>query len=182
MSQYLEIERRFLVDPTKLPIFHPYRYVTIQQGYLSTVPPIVRVRIETDARTQNKNAYITTKGKGKITRKEVNIRISIPDAEALMGMTHLFLVKQRWHVNEGVMDGKVWHVDKFLETDPYAVANGLWLAEIELQDESEQFYRPDWLLEEVTSDSTYSNVSLALPSSETLHWKELMRRIDSAKT
>jgi adenylate cyclase len=182
MSQYTEIERRFLVDPTKLPIFHPYRYVTIQQGYLSNSPPVVRVRIETDARTKGKNSYITTKGKGEITRKEVNIRIGIPDAEALMEMARYFLAKQRWYVNEGVMDGKVWHVDKFLETDPYAVANGLWLAEIELQDESEPFYRPDWLLEEVTSDPTYSNVNLALPSSESPHWREKFLRRASAPT
>lgn len=159
MSAQNEIERRFLVDAKKLPHFHPYRYVTINQGYLSTSPPVVRVRIETDARTKHKMAYQTTKGKGSITRKEINIRIGIPDAEALMELALRRLTKQRWHVSDGT-GGKIWHVDKFL-----GALEGLWLAEIELQDESETFLRPDWLGAEVTDDSSYSNVNLATYSS-----------------
>jgi adenylate cyclase len=169
MSPYTEIERRFLVDAKKLPNFHPYRYVTINQGYLSVAPPVVRVRIETCARTKHKNAYMTTKGKGNITRKEVNTRIGIPDAEALMEMTLRRLTKRRWTYSD-VPDGKVWHIDHFLDPNPHAMAHKLWLAEIELQDEGEEFLRPEWLLEEVTQDSTYSNVNLAsfqtLPLSE----------------
>jgi adenylate cyclase len=159
MAKYQEKERRFLIDSTKGPGLGLNRYVTIHQGYLSVAPPVVRIRIETDARTQQRQAYLTTKSKGVITRKEVNIRIGVSDAEALMEMTLRRLVKQRWRVNGP--DGKVWDVDKFLDPNPHAVAHGLWLAEIELQDESEPFERPDWLLEEVTHDFTYSNVTLA---------------------
>ena len=39
--------------------------------------------------------------------------------------------------------------------------NGLWIAEIELQNENESFKKPDWLLEEITYDYRYMNANLS---------------------
>jgi adenylate cyclase len=51
--------------------------------------------------------------------------------------------------------GNVWEVDEFLGANA-----GLVVAEIELQSEDQQFDKPDWIGEEVTSDLRYLNSSL----------------------
>ena len=39
---------------------------------------------------------------------------------------------------------------------------GLWLAEIELTDEQEDFIKPNWVMEEVSKDKKYYNSYLCL--------------------
>jgi adenylate cyclase len=53
------------------------------------------------------------------------------------------------------MDEFIWEVDEFLEYNA-----GLVVAEIELEDENQEFPKPDWLGEEVSQDARYLNANL----------------------
>ncbi len=52
--------------------------------------------------------------------------------------------------------GKIWEVDNF-----HGDNEGLTVAEIELDEENEEFALPSWLGQEVTADLRYLNSSLA---------------------
>jgi CYTH domain-containing protein len=53
--------------------------------------------------------------------------------------------------------GKTWEVDVF-----HGPNEGLIVAEIELESETETFGKPDWIGEEVTGDKRYLNASLVV--------------------
>ncbi len=52
--------------------------------------------------------------------------------------------------------GHRWEIDEFLGN-----LAGLWLAEVELTSEFEEFQIPPWVRQEVTEDPRYTNASLA---------------------
>jgi adenylate cyclase len=143
-----EIERKFLVKPGILP--KSGFPLTMKQGYISADPQrIVRIRKE------GERAWITIKGKIEgITRPEFEYPIPPEDAEQLFRLV-LFvpIEKIRYRID---VEGSHWEVDEFLGEN-----QGLWLAEIELKDESQPFFHPDWLGEEVTYDSRYYNYELS---------------------
>src|SRR5215468_296205 len=139
-----EIERKFLVRREQLPRELP-EGDQLEQGYLS-VEPTVRVRLVTGP-DGTRHAELTIKGKGFLTRPEFNYPIPAEDAEALLAICSRSLRKVRRKLGR-------FELDHFRERD-------LWLAEIELSDERERFDRPAWLGEEVTSDPSYANSSLA---------------------
>ena len=62
--------------------------------------------------------------------------------------------KQRYTLPIG---GLVWEVDEFCGEN-----QGLVVAEVELESESQVVTRPDWVGEEVSGDTRYYNSSLAL--------------------
>jgi len=140
-----EIERKFLIDPSKLPA--PSSPVFMQQGYLSK-DPWVRIRV-TDT-----YAELTIKGPGNLSRAEFNYIIPKYEAEEMKPMLKGTLSKNRHSV---VVGGKAWDVDEFLSPPSLA---GFWLAEIELIREGEDFEMPVWALKEVTEDHRYSNAWL----------------------
>lgn len=152
----LEIERKFLVKKEiwqKAAKPSPDFY---RQGYLySDELKTIRVRIT------NTNAWLTIKGKTTgASRAEFEYEIPSPDArEILDNMTACSIEKYRYKLN---VDGKLWEVDEFKGEN-----EGLIVAEIELQSESESFILPDWAGEEVTHDSRYYNAALSkLPFSK----------------
>jgi len=70
--------------------------------------------------------------------------------------------KLRYHIPDGEF---IWEVDEFL-----GVNKGLVIAEIELEDEDQDFPRPSWIGSEVTGDPKYYNSNLvSKPYSE---WDE----------
>lgn len=139
-----EIERKFLVHKDALPQPLP-QGDELEQGYLS-VDPAVRVRLV--ARPDGtRHAELTIKGKGLLSRDEFEYPIPAADAEALLHLCSRSLRKVRRSFGRFV-------VDHFKTRD-------LWLAEIELQNESEPFEKPLWLGQEVTEDPSYSNTRLA---------------------
>jgi adenylate cyclase len=147
----IEIERKFKVNQ-KMLLGGGTR---IHQGYLSVDPPVVRVRVvETGDTSAQWQAFMTTKGAGLLSRKEIEFPIPVPDAIELLCMTPHKIDKQRWEIRGP--DKKIWTLDLFVDPHP-----GLMLAEIELQHEDEIFEKPDWVGEEVTDDKRYSNVNLA---------------------
>ncbi|SFV69382.1 hypothetical protein MNB_SV-10-164 [hydrothermal vent metagenome] len=143
-----EIERKFLVDPKKLPpLHHPLR---IRQGYLPGCQTgTVRVRIS------NEEAFLTLKGRTTgITRSEFEYPVPLSDAEQML--TELcsshFIEKERYLVPH---EGHLWEIDIFSGKN-----SGLIVAEIEFSEENEAFAKPEWVTTEVSSDPKYRNVNL----------------------
>lgn len=143
----IEIERKFLVKSEAWRVGKPVRFI---QGYLNKDKfRTVRIRIAGD------NAMLTVKGKTiDMSRAEYEYAIPFSDAEEMLKLCDAPLIeKHRWHVPFG---GMLWEVDEFGGDN-----QGLIVAEIELEDEAQQFDRPDWLGEEVTSDKRYFNSNLS---------------------
>ena len=146
-----EIERKFLVRGTN------YRseatsQIEMVQGFLCTDPErTVRVR------RMGTKGWITIKGitsEGGTTRSEWEYPIPPSEAEALLGISlPLKIRKIRYTVPLGA---HTFEVDEFLDEN-----EGLVLAEIELNDPDENFYRPSWLGTEVTGNSAYYNSQLS---------------------
>ena len=147
----IEIERKFLVLSNDF-INDAFAQKRIVQGYLSSNPErTVRVRIKGD------KGYLTIKGKSSAngtTRLEWEREISVMDAETLLNICESGIIdKMRYEVKVG---HHVYEVDIFSGEN-----DGLVMAEIELESESETFEKPKWLGEEVTNDERYYNAYLS---------------------
>jgi len=145
----LEIERKFLV------ISEDYQQnsksVYIKQAYLSADENMaIRVRIEKNQATIN----IKSK-KSERVNHEFEYIIPMDEAISLIKMSPYPLIEKTRHVVK--YEGKTWEVDKF-----HGDNEGLTVAEIELDNENEEFGMPPWLGEEVTADSRYLNSNLAV--------------------
>lgn len=146
-----EIERKFLVDTSRLPPL-PVPF-GITQGYLSD-DPVVRVRLLTYPSTQG-CGFLTIKGPGLLSRAEYEYEIPSKDATELLKLCKRQLRKNR-HIIE--VDGFKFEVDQFFYESGETM---LWMAEIELENELSPFPHPHWLGEEVTLDRAYTNVAIA---------------------
>ncbi|KRD10564.1 adenylate cyclase [Flavobacterium sp. Root901] len=147
----LEIERKFLVksDDFKEQAFAKNK---IAQGYLSSIPErTVRVRIK------GEKAFLTIKGighQGGMSRFEWENQIPLDEAAELLKLCEKGKIeKTRYEIKFG---NHIYEVDEF-----YGENEGLIMAEIELQSETESFEKPDWLGEEVTNDERYYNAYLS---------------------
>lgn len=143
----IEIEHKFLADPSKLSRKVLGVGQRLFQGYMSD-KPTVRVRI-----IDGKRAELTIKGQGTLVKPEFNYDIPVADAEAMKPMLKAVLQKTRYHVEFG---GFIWDVDEF-----HGSLSGLWLAEIELPTAKTKFKKPKWAQINVTEDGRYSNAKLA---------------------
>ena len=145
-----EIERKFLVKSEDFKR-EASKETRIIQGYLSSVPErTVRVRVK------GEKGYITVKGVGSesgASRFEWEMEIPVKDVEDLLKICEPGVIdKTRYEIKAGK---HTFEVDEF-----YGDNNGLVVAEIELESESEVFAKPDWLGEEVTGDTRYYNSML----------------------
>ena len=146
-----EIEKKFLVVSASYKEMANEKY-KIKQGYISeTKKAVTRVRIS------NKDAYITIKENKKEISK-LEFEYSIPIKEGLYLIENLcnddIIMKTRYIVE---FEGLQWEVDEFKGKN-----NGLVIAEIELEDESQKFRKPKWVGNEVTDDERYYNVNLMM--------------------
>lgn len=147
----LEIERKFLVDHNKWDKLTKPAGKEYKQGYiLSEEKRTVRIRV-TDT-----SAYLTLKGAAEgISRSEFEYEIPKVNGEQILKeFATSSLEKTRYNINYA---GHLWEVDVF-EGDN----QGLIVAEIELQSEQEDFEKPDWITDEVSYDSRYTNASLSV--------------------
>jgi adenylate cyclase len=147
----IEIERKFLItsEEFKTAAFSKKR---IKQGYLSTVPErTVRIRIKED------KAYLTIKGissESGLSRYEWEKEIPVDEAEQLLLLCQEGIIdKTRFEIKLG---NHIYEVDEF-----YGINEGLVIAEIELSSENENFEKPSWLGDEVTTDKRYYNAYLS---------------------
>ena len=145
-----EIERKFLVKNDGWRQFVTGRS-TLRQAYLASLDDrSVRVRL-----VNGTKAMLTIKiGKSAITRDEFEYEIPIADAEELLASAMgIIIEKKRYHVP---YKGFLWEVDVFA-----GHYRGLVIAEVEMQDETDDPELPGWLGREVTGDFRYSNQALA---------------------
>ncbi len=144
-----EIERKFLV--TSDAWREGAAPTAIRQGYLcADATHVVRVR------TFGQQAFLTIKSGGVgMTRLEFEYEIPTADATMLLDLLcHRPLIeKTRFAVD---VDGIAWVVDVF-EGDN----DGLVLAEVELESETQPVALPPWLGAEVTGDPRYFNAALS---------------------
>ena len=150
----IEIERRFLVSK-ELPL--PKSYKAIQQAYLLfDNNQVLRVRQIDD------DFLITYKyKKSNINRLEFEYQIPTEDGEALLSLSKLFLIqKKRYYIN---LESHTWEIDVF-----EGLNRGLIIAEIELDDENEDFKRPRWIEKEISKDDKYLNFNLS--KNPYTHW------------
>lgn len=142
-----EIERKFLVDKNIWNnVGKPFEMI---QAYLMIEgDKVIRVRIKED------KAYITIKGNLQgITRDEFEYEIPVDDAKKIMQMRIGAIIAKTRYISE--IGGKIWEVDVFKGEN-----EGLIVAEIELESEDEEFKRPEWILDEVSTDVRYYNFNL----------------------
>jgi adenylate cyclase len=145
----IEIERKFLV---KGEFSHlATREIRIIQAYLSRDPDkTIRLRIAND------EGFLTIKGRtamNSIARNEWEFPVSLTDANELMKVCIPGrILKTRYLVPSG---SHTFEVDVF-----HGNNEGLVIAELELSSDDEQFYKPDWLGEEVTGRVEYYNSNL----------------------
>lgn len=145
----MEIERKFLVDPEKWDDLQKPTPIKIVQAYLHNDPKkTVRVRIKGD------KGYLTVKGETfGISRKEYEYEIPIKDAEELIvQFADKIIEKDRFEMQ--IVD-HLWEIDVF-----HGKLAGLVLAEVELDSENEEYIKPLWVTNEVSSDPNYFNAKL----------------------
>jgi len=147
----IEIERKFLVtsEAFKTEAFTQNR---ISQGYLSSAPGrTVRVRIK------GNKGFLTIKGASNesgLSRFEWEKEIPVDEATTLLQLCEEGVIdKTRFEVKMG---NHVFEIDEF-----YGENEGLIMAEIELNSETEAFEKPNWLGKEVTNDIRYYNSYLS---------------------
>lgn len=147
----IEIERKFLVTAETFMI-EAFAKHQIAQGYLNSNPErTVRIRIK------GESGFLTIKGKNNetgMTRFEWETEIALTEARPLLLLCEKGVIqKTRYEVKAGknTFEVDVFHGDN----------EGLIIAEIELESESETFNKPDWLGKEVTNDDRYYNSYLS---------------------
>lgn len=148
----LEIERKFLVKDKsfKTDVISENQIV---QGFLNSDPErTVRVRIK------NEKGFITVKGKSNIEgtiRFEWEKEILTTEAKTLLELCEKGIIeKTRYEIKQG---NHIFEVDEF-----YGDNEGLIIAEIELNHETEIFKKPSWLGKEVTGEVHYYNSQLSI--------------------
>ena len=144
-----EIERKFLINPTKWAGLAKPSGKRLRQGYISTEPhKTIRIRVTAD------QGWLTIKGISTgATRLEYEYEIPLIEAiELLDNFAENELEKTRYEIT---YIGKLWEIDVFSGKN-----EGLIVAEIELESEDEQFELPEWIAEEVTHKKKYYNSNL----------------------
>jgi adenylate cyclase len=147
----IEIERKFLVASNAFKS-DALRKNNIAQGYLSAhTERTVRVRIK------GEKGYLTVKGKSNetgLSRFEWEKDISVEEAKQLLLLCEKGVIEKiRYEIHIGE---HLFEVDEFLGEN-----KGLIIAEVELQSETEQFEKPNWIGKEVTQDHRYYNSYLS---------------------
>jgi len=146
---HLEIERRFLVNKSKF-IF-PNIKKNIKQAYLMfDDSQVLRIRKIGD------QFLLTYKYKEtNINRLEFEYPIPNEDGDKLISLSKNFIIeKDRYYYQ---LDNHVWEIDVF-----YGKNDGLIIAEIELNNESEEIIIPDWIDREISNDDRYLNFNLSV--------------------
>ena len=154
----LEIERRFLVKNDNWKEFITKK-IYIEQGYLSKSLDdwIIRIRF-----TGEKSKISLKKHIKGFTNYEFEYSIPRSDAETIMSNLSSTIKKERFVLE---IKKKSWIIDCFKENN-----YPLEIAEIELSNEKEDLFLPNFISKEITGLTHYSNFSLANnPISE---WKE----------
>ncbi|MGB1308762.1 MAG: CYTH domain-containing protein [Oceanihabitans sp.] len=147
----IEIERKFLVESTAFKN-EALKKTRIIQGFLSTNKKrTVRVRVK------GEQGFLTIKGKSSkngLSRFEWEKEITKAEAKSLLKLCKKGIIdKIRYEIK---VENHVFEVDVFSKEN-----QGLIVAEVELNSETESFEKPKWLGKEVTGEIKYYNAQLS---------------------
>ncbi|MBS0558587.1 MAG: CYTH domain-containing protein [Proteobacteria bacterium] len=147
-ARTVEIERKFLVDTAK---WRPADAgVDYRQGYLVAARDrSVRVRVA------GRRGYLTIKGATVgATRSEFEYEIPLDHALSMLdGLCERPIIEKTRHTER--IAGRDWEIDVF-----HGQNEGLVVAEIELDTETDTFEKPAWAGREVSDDPRYLNANL----------------------
>ncbi|HMA63287.1 MAG TPA: CYTH domain-containing protein [bacterium] len=148
----LEIERKFLVTNNHYKSEKLIDKIEITQGYITLdKEKVIRIRIADD------QAYLTLKGLAtEVTRHEFEYNIPVDEArEMLKIFCYQPIIKKTRYLIE--YKDHIWEIDEFHNEN-----DGLEIAEIELDSEDENFSKPAFIGNEVTTDRRYYNFNLVV--------------------
>lgn len=152
----VEIERKFLIDPEKIPFkLEDYEYEDMIQGYISGYNNFT-YRLRKSKQGGKTEYFQTIKGKGYKLRSEFEINLSEKDFDKMWILCKdITISKHRYHVPYG---GKILYLDEYK-----GPVKGLYTLEIEFDNEDDcDDYKPSyWFGPEVTYDSRFTNSQLA---------------------
>ena len=147
-----EIEKKFLLRELPAGV---EKGIPIRQGDLSVRDPEVRVR------AMGERFFLTRKTGAGFVRDEEEYEISREIFELLWSLTEGARIEKTRYEIKGA-DGLTWEIDEFHS----AHAKGLFMAEVELPDESFASEIPPAIAEvielDVTADEKYKNKNLAI--------------------
>jgi adenylate cyclase len=145
----IEIERKFLLLDDRWRAAASGRS-RLRQGYLAnTARASIRVRLAGDAAWLSVKAM--TPGRA---RAEYETSIALADAQQMLALCEGPLIEKWRYVVPHA--GNRWEIDEFLGENA-----GLVIAELELESETQEFVRPEWLGVEVTTEERYYNFRLS---------------------
>lgn len=149
-----EIERKFLLKNDNWRT-HADAGRRFRQGYFAAPEDAARQRASIRVRTDGDRGFLNIKSyELGVSRQEFEYPIPLHEAEQMLDELCEMpqIEKSRYLVKHGE---HVWEIDVFTGDN-----DGLVVAEVELEHESEIFQKPDWLGEEVSDDTRYYNVCL----------------------
>ena len=143
-----EIERKFLINLAELDALN--NGSRMKQAYISTTDnTAVRIRVS------GQTALLTLKGENNgAMRSEFEYAIPVADADEIIHelCSGPVIDKTRYLVTHAQ---HTWEIDVF-----HGDNEGLIVAEVELEDETETVEIPHWVTQEVTGDVRYYNANL----------------------
>ncbi|MBS9777334.1 MAG: CYTH domain-containing protein [Gammaproteobacteria bacterium] len=148
----VEIERKYLIKNDSWRN-HIKEDQHITQGYIKSEDATVRIRCYKD----DNKAVITVKGKRDgISRLEFEYDIPYDDAREMQeNLCQTRLVEKTRHLID--YQGMLWELDEF-----HGDNEGLFVAEIELTNEHQEFELPEWAGDDVSFESRYRNSRLCI--------------------
>ena len=150
----MEIERKFLIANNDWMSSIRQKHEIIQY-YLSNADQAPTIRL----RLKDKRAYLTLKYPSQsdsiLVRDEYEYEIPAQDFHSQKEHAHGNIIqKTRYEVMDN--ENQLWEIDVF--SSPNA---GLVVAEIELQSPDQRIILPEWISDEVTANTAYSNIRMA---------------------
>jgi adenylate cyclase len=161
----IEIERKFLINETIMLEAKEngdpdewYKEERIQQGYImDDVENKTLLRVRIAIRDNESEAWITIKKAiSDVSRFEYEYEIPVKDATEMLEMCPVIIDKTRQYFAEDDVEN-FWVIDTF----HLPTGENLIVAETELSSEDQEIDLPEWVVEEVTNDSTYYNSNIA---------------------
>jgi len=159
-----EIERKFIVDPEKIPYdLSKTPYGDLTQGYVTSVDRELTFRIrhvlykDIDGVPTKEKWFQTLKGKGSKIRDEYEIELQKEQFSTLWKLCErLSIHKWRYEIKE---DFGLLQIDCYKND-----LRGHWTVEVEFDtlEECDRFEPLYWFGEEVTEDMAHTNLSLAI--------------------
>ncbi len=156
-----EIERKFLVDTSRLPAGWDDAPAGIAQGYIALDASGTEIRV----RQKGNKFYFTVKGDGTLIRSEVEIELTSEQYEQLMPLAQDRTVEKiRYTLPYTYTTADGASATVTLEIDKYAGnLDGLYTVEVEFPSEeaAKQFVPPPFFGRDVTAEKNLKNKKLA---------------------